>query len=78
MKSLIPVKQGALSAAQFGKLADVPPELEWLANITNEKPAAPTSSTRVSFRFSRAAKAGRIQNGHAGACDRVAGNARRP
>ncbi|TRZ98963.1 MAG: hypothetical protein D4R81_10020 [Nitrospiraceae bacterium] len=37
MKSLIPVKQGALSAAQFGKLTDVPPELEWLANITNEK-----------------------------------------
>ena len=51
MKSLIPVKQGALSAAQFGKLADVPPELEWLANITNEKPAAPTSSTRVSFQI---------------------------
>jgi hypothetical protein len=38
MKSLIPVKQGALSAAQFGKLADLPPEREWLANITNEKP----------------------------------------
>lgn len=37
MKELIPAKQGALSAAQFGKLADVPPELEWLANITNEK-----------------------------------------
>jgi site-specific recombinase XerD len=37
LKDLIPVKQGALSAAQFEKLAEVPPELEWLANITNEK-----------------------------------------
>ncbi|MDH4187807.1 MAG: site-specific integrase [Nitrospira sp.] len=37
MKSLIPATQDALSAAQFDKLAEVPPELEWLANITNEK-----------------------------------------
>lgn len=37
MKGLIPVKKNALTAAQFEKLADVPPELEWLANITNEK-----------------------------------------
>ncbi len=26
-----------LNPAQFGELADVPPELEWLANITNPK-----------------------------------------
>ena len=37
MKSLIPVKKTALTLGQFEKLADVPPEIEWLANITNEK-----------------------------------------
>lgn len=36
-KDLIPVKKDALTPAQFGKLADVPPEIEWLANITNAK-----------------------------------------
>lgn len=34
---LIAVKKGTLSPAQFDRLADVPAELEWLANITNEK-----------------------------------------
>ena len=29
--------QRALTAVQFGQLAEVPPELEWLANITNPK-----------------------------------------
>ena len=37
MKSLISVKKTALTASQFEKLSDVPPEIEWLANITNEK-----------------------------------------
>ncbi|MFO0701980.1 MAG: tyrosine-type recombinase/integrase [Nitrospira sp.] len=37
MKDLIPLKKEALTPAQFDHLADVPPELEWLANITNEK-----------------------------------------
>ena len=27
----------ALTAVQFGQLAEVPTELEWLANITNPK-----------------------------------------
>ena len=27
----------ALTPAQYGDLADVPPEIEWLANITNPK-----------------------------------------
>lgn len=36
-KDLIAVKKNVLTAAQFEKLADVPPEVEWLANITNEK-----------------------------------------
>src|SRR5579862_1425074 len=34
---LVPVKNQALSPSQFGALAEVPPELEWLANITNPK-----------------------------------------
>jgi integrase/recombinase XerD len=34
---LIPLKNGALTPAQFEHLAEVPPELEWLANITNDK-----------------------------------------
>ena len=34
---LVPVKNQALTPSQFGALADVPPELEWLANITNPK-----------------------------------------
>lgn len=37
MSDLIPVNKRSLSPAQFGALADVPPELEWLANITNPK-----------------------------------------
>jgi integrase/recombinase XerD len=32
-----PVVRRALTPAQFGDLADVPPELEWLANLTNPK-----------------------------------------
>ena len=36
-KDLISVNQNGLTPAQFGELADVPPELEWLANITNPK-----------------------------------------
>ncbi len=36
-KDLVAVERRALTPAQFGDLADVPPELEWLANITNPK-----------------------------------------
>jgi len=31
------LKQAGLTPAQFGDLAEVPPELEWLANLTNPK-----------------------------------------
>src|SRR5271167_3253591 len=31
------VRKRALTPAQYGDLADVPPEFEWLANITNPK-----------------------------------------
>ena len=34
---LVPVKKQALTRAQFERLADVPPEEEWLANLTNAK-----------------------------------------
>jgi len=37
MSELVPLYKGGLTPAQFDHLADVPPELEWLANITNEK-----------------------------------------
>jgi integrase/recombinase XerD len=37
MAELIPVDKRNLTAAQFGQLADVPAELQWLANITNAK-----------------------------------------
>src|SRR4051812_16993989 len=37
MSDLILTHQPGLTPAQFGQLADVPPELEWLANITNPK-----------------------------------------
>jgi site-specific recombinase XerD len=36
-KDLVAVERRALTPAQFGDLADVPPELEWLANIANPK-----------------------------------------
>jgi site-specific recombinase XerD len=34
---LVPVKKRALTRAEFDQLAEVPPEEEWLANITNAK-----------------------------------------
>src|SRR5579863_3015978 len=37
MTQLVPTSKPGLTTAQFGQLADVPPELEWLANITNLK-----------------------------------------
>lgn len=37
MKELVPIEKGSLTLAQVQMLADVPPELEWLANLTNEK-----------------------------------------
>ena len=34
---LIPVPKRTLTLAQYGELADVPPEIEWLANFKSEK-----------------------------------------
>src|ERR1700730_2646836 len=36
-KDLVAVENRVLTATEYGDLADVPPELEWLANITNPK-----------------------------------------
>ena len=37
MSDLIPISKEKLTPAQFSELADVPPEIEWLGNITNKK-----------------------------------------
>jgi integrase/recombinase XerD len=37
VKDLIIVNRNGMTPAQFGDLAEVPPELEWLANLTNPK-----------------------------------------
>ena len=44
MRELVPIDKDSLTPAQFQKLAEVPPELEWLANLTNEK-------TRLAYRL---------------------------
>ena len=36
-KELITIDRNGLTPAQFGNLAEIPPELEWLANLTNPK-----------------------------------------
>ena len=36
-KDLVAIEKRSLTPTQYGDLADVPPELEWLANITNPK-----------------------------------------
>jgi site-specific recombinase XerD len=36
-KDLIAVNRNGMTLAQFGDLAEVPPEIEWLANLTNAK-----------------------------------------
>lgn len=37
VSDLVPISKESLTVAQYRQLEDVPPELEWLANITNEK-----------------------------------------
>ncbi len=37
MGDLVSISKESLTPAQYSQLADVPPELEWLANITNPK-----------------------------------------
>ena len=37
MSDLVAISKHSLTPAQFAQLTDVPPELEWLGNITNPK-----------------------------------------
>jgi integrase/recombinase XerD len=37
VSDLVPISKDKLTPAQFSELADVPPEIEWLGNITNKK-----------------------------------------
>ena len=37
MGDLVPISKEKLTLAEYNALANVPPELEWLANITNQK-----------------------------------------
>ena len=37
IRDLVPTSKEALTPAEFSALSDIPPELEWLANITNPK-----------------------------------------
>ena len=67
---LIPVPQRTLTPAQYGDLADVPPQLEWLANITNPKTRHAYKRDVSEFSvFNCLAKSHTIANGHARACD---------
>ena len=37
VSDLVVISKENLTPAEFSGLADVPPEIEWLANITNDK-----------------------------------------
>jgi hypothetical protein len=37
VSDLVPISKEKLTPAQHSELADVPPEIEWLGNITNKK-----------------------------------------
>src|SRR6266849_10731213 len=53
-RALIPTKARALSAKEFLDLADVPPEIEWFANITNPQTRRAYQSDLKDFmRFAR-------------------------
>ena len=49
MSALLPIAAPGLTPAQYSRLADVPPELEWLANITNPQTRRATKSTFRNF-----------------------------
>ena len=64
-------EQYALTRAQFGQLAEVPAELEWLANITNAKTKRAYKIGKV-FGLRRFARSGRIPSRHTCSRDRLA------
>ena len=53
-RALIPTRARALSAKEFLDLADVPPETEWFANITNPQTRRAYQNDLMDFmRFTR-------------------------
>ncbi len=48
-KALAPRRKSMLTAREFHQLAAVPPEVEWLANITNERDALTRSTSASSL-----------------------------
>ena len=61
-----------LTAAQFQGLADVPPELEWFANLPNPNTRRAYHQDIQDFRPSPASPARRIPRGHPRPCHRLA------
>ena len=53
-RTLIPTKARALTAKEFLDLANVPPEIEWFANVTNSQTRRVYQSDLKDFmRFAR-------------------------
>ena len=68
----IPVPKRTLIPPQYDDLADVPPEVEWLANITIQKPAALTRSTFRNLGLHRPDRTPHKYVRHARPCHRLA------
>jgi len=72
-ENLVAVDRRALTPAQFGDLADVPPELEWLANITNPKTRRAYKNDVSEFSaFTGLRQPAELPDHHACSCDRLA------
>ena len=66
-----------LTAAEFHRLADVPPEVEWFANISNIHTRRAYENAIGDFmRFAGIVRPGRISHGDPSACDRLARRSR--
>ena len=76
MNDLVAISKETLTPAQFAQLADVPPELEWLANITNPKTRRAYKVDVEEFsRFAGPKRACGAAHRNPGACDRLAQDA---
>ncbi len=72
MKSLISIEKRNLTAAEFQGLAEVPAELEWFANITNEKTRRAYKNDVGEFSAFIGIISGGNAPGYTGSCDRLA------
>jgi hypothetical protein len=63
MSELVTLYKGSLTPAQVAHLADVPPELEWLANITNETGGTPDRHSRPRHRMAFRSRRGQAVAG---------------